>query len=87
MVINNFLDSTVLEEWIEKVNKDKENFQLFVEDQKSKNARNFEAIELYIQNAFDQLKTIALTPPINKDSIRPPEICKECIQKLMKLIE
>lgn len=48
LVINNFLESTKLEDWVEKVNKDKENFQLFVEDQKSKNARNFEAIELYI---------------------------------------
>lgn len=54
-IVNQILDSSKLDEWNEKINDGKGNLFLFWQQKKAKHGSQLEALDLYIQNAYDQL--------------------------------
>lgn len=77
------LNSSRLDDWNEKINDGSTNLFLFWQQNKAKHASKLEALDLYIQNAYDQLSFFRSPFYTQNHNITTDEL----LANVMKMVE
>jgi hypothetical protein len=87
LMMDSMLQNSHFDEWVEEIQFKKSNMFLYFESQKAIHAHNFEMMELYVQNAMDQVKTMATTVKNSTSNSMNFKTCKNCMEQFFNVLE